>query len=240
MRLLAVLLVICSCTVTASGSNFVVAGYLPEYRLGSVDDWKPGERLDRVAERLTDLILFSVQPTAKGGLDKGAIPADHLAAAVAAKRRHGTRVLVSVGGAGRSGSFPQVTSTKSSRAKFLAELSAFLAEAQLDGVDYDWEGPGSQAEMLNYVELLVESRAALPESLISVALHPGQMLNAPAYAAVDRVHLMAYDFNGGEQVGLSGWVLSVGGRVGCAMLLAALVNRATLGLRAVRQTLTPP
>ena len=58
--------------------------------------------------------------------------------------------------------------------------------------------------MSDYARLLLYASRALHDAglLLSVALHPGQFLPRPAYDAVDRVNLMAYDMvngNGAER-----------------------------------------
>ncbi len=68
-------------------------------------------------------------------------------------------------------------------------------EEQLDGVDLDFEGIQSIDEWKSYLELLVQASGFLRKNnlLLTVALHPGQLLPPGVCNVVDRVHLMTYD-----------------------------------------------
>jgi len=113
----------------------VVAGYLPEYR------WYVDVE-SAVACCLTDLILFSVQPLASGTLDAHWInPANFARARAAADAVPGrvVNVLLSVGGAGRSGGFAAACASKGGRRKLVKSLVALLDAHALDGLDFDWE-----------------------------------------------------------------------------------------------------
>lgn len=114
------------------------------------------------------------------------------------------RVLLSVGGGGRSAHFPAVAGDKAKRARLARALAALVEAHELDGVDLDWEAPRTEDEMTDYVRLLKAVRRRLHPSsaggggaprrkLVTVAVHPGQRLPPAAVKAVDRVHLMAYD-----------------------------------------------
>jgi len=65
----------------------------------------------------------------------------------------------------------------------------------LNGVDFDWEQPSTQQEYSAYLHLIVEAADEFHRSglLVSVALHPHQLLPKEVYSHVDRIHLMAYD-----------------------------------------------
>ena len=65
----------------------------------------------------------------------------------------------------------------------------------MNGVDFDWEQPSTQQEYIAYMNLIVESAVELHRNglLVSVALHPQQLLPEDVYSYVDRIHLMAYD-----------------------------------------------
>jgi hypothetical protein len=191
-----------------SAAQQAVVGYLPEYRLGVVtDDVARFEQ--RIAPRLTDLVLFSVQPRAKDGRLEGyrLLPLPAALRPGAPARAGGMRLLVSVGGAGRSAGFGAATATGASTAAFAAELAAFVVKHGFDGADIDWEYPATPEQQRGFARLLPAVRAALDEAgggggkrlLLTAAVHGvGQPpLDAAAVAALDRVHLMSYDMAGG-------------------------------------------
>ena len=97
--------------------DFRIAGYLPEYRVDAVDP-------SQVAG-LTDLIAFSVSPRSDGSLDAKAWPNGKLEKArnLAAKAK--ARLLLAVGGWGRSKGFPGMAGNAQYRQRFVKELSNF-------------------------------------------------------------------------------------------------------------------
>jgi GH18 family chitinase len=171
-------------------ADFLVVGYLPDYRLDSFDP----ER----ARLLTDLIYFSIQPDATGGINSDRIRPDILAALRRAKEAHDTRLTLCVGGWERSRAFPALAASRNAREQFAKNLVAFCAKNHFDGVDVDWEHPRNEAEQQNYATLLVELKAAFqPRHLsLSIAMAGWQDIPAKGLAAVDRIHLMAYDADG--------------------------------------------
>ena len=131
-------------------ANFVHAAYVPEasdrsharnrialrcpsqYRFGL--DWKT------VAQRLTDVILFSIEPTSSGDLMAlQRISDETMRVAREACRASGARLLVSVGGGGRSHNFAALATFQTSRLRFASALASFALKHDLDGVDIDWE-----------------------------------------------------------------------------------------------------
>jgi hypothetical protein len=116
-------------------SGFVVSAYLPEWRYSGVD-WS------LVSQGVSHLILFSVEilPSGSiGALDR--IPSQqNLQEALSAASKNGCRILLCVGGNGRSAGFPVMVARKELRARFLKELVALLDKLKLHGVDYNWCG----------------------------------------------------------------------------------------------------
>ena len=125
------------------------------------------------------------------------------------------KILISVGGWTWSGGFSDMTLTRESRAKFIGSAVRFVETYQLDGVDIDWEYPGSPgignrnrpADKQNYTALLKELQIALRKKgkqlhrqmLTSVAtggslnfLEHTEMRKVQKY--VDTVNLMSYDY----------------------------------------------
>lgn len=169
---------------------FRVVGYLPDYR---ADGFDPA-----AARRLTDLTLFSAEPTAAGGLDLSRLaklPWDRLRAF---KTEHRVRLLLAVGGWERSAHFPAVAMAADRRKAFAAEAARVCLDRQLDGLDLDWEHPKTAAEADGYAALLGELKAAFrPHGLqLTVTVAGWQPLPAGTAAAVDWVNLMAYDHPG--------------------------------------------
>ena len=182
---------------TALADDFVVAGYLPDYR-AYID-------LAVAEEHLTDVILFSIQPGPDGqvtGSDVCCLGDEHFAMARIARgkaaitgRQSQLRIFASIGGAGRSQHFASIASNPERRKALIANLLHLCQKESLDGIDFDWEQPQSQEEFVSYLHLLVEVGQALHRAqlLLSVALHPNQRLTPQLYDIVDRIHLMAYD-----------------------------------------------
>lgn len=122
------------CALSASNStDFIVSAYLPEWRYSGVD-WS------LVTQGVSHLILFSVEilPSGSiGALDR--IPSPHnLQQARSAAERNGCRIMLCVGGNGRSAGFPVIVARQELRARFVKELVALLDKLQLHGVDYNW------------------------------------------------------------------------------------------------------
>lgn len=171
----------------AYGGEPVLAGYLPHYRVPSEvpGSWK----------HLTDLICFSVAPDAKGQLPKPIFPEPVMAGYQKIQKQTGCRLWLSVGGWGRSDSFPKVTADPERREVLGQSLLGCVVEHGFHGVDLDWEHPRGEMELKAYGQLISELRTALdPQGcLVSVAQASWQDLGQALYSQVHRVHLMSYD-----------------------------------------------
>jgi GH18 family chitinase len=179
------------CVAQSTAGSFAVVAYLPDYRVDAID-------LARTA-RVTDVVYFSIEPKPSGELDLRRAPAQAIAKLRQAKQRHHTRLLVAVGGWDRSSGFKAVVSNPRARARFVANLSEFCQRYGLDGIDFDWEHPQTRQEEQAYGSLLAEvKRAFAPRGwLVTVAGAAWQNLDKGVLAAVDRVHVMAYDHGEG-------------------------------------------
>ncbi len=87
--------------------DFRIAGYLPEYRVDGIGP-------EQVAG-LTDLIVFSVSPRNDGSLDAKAWPKHRLDKARKLADAAKARLLLAVGGWGRSAGFPGMAGNEQSR-----------------------------------------------------------------------------------------------------------------------------
>ena len=165
--------------------SFSVVGYLPNYRI----DGLKTEQL----EGMTELIYFSIEPTAEGGLPVAPISQGHLDRL--REFRLGTEILISVGGWGRSEHFPALAADVASRGRFIQLLKSYCLENGFSGVDYDWEHPKNQREIEDFASLIAETRCAfeLDGLKVTVAQASWQDLGTKVYKNVHQVHLMAYD-----------------------------------------------
>ncbi|MBN1876029.1 MAG: glycoside hydrolase family 18 protein [Anaerolineae bacterium] len=177
-----------STLVGSSSHEFVIVGYLPEYR--ALD---PGW-----GAYITDIVYFSASIYATGGLDVERLEARTFADLRGMRERYGTRVFMAIGGWGRSQNFAIVTTNPVLRQQFVQTLTTYCLDNALNGVDFDWEFPANEEEVQGYTLLLAEvQKAFAPHGLqVSVALAAWQDLGPEAYQAVDRIHIMAYDHEG--------------------------------------------
>jgi len=164
---------------------FAVVGYFPDYR--ALDPaW---------ARRLTDIVYFSAEPRADGTLDTSRFNPETLAQLNLLKKQYGLRVHISIGGWERSSGFAAMTSDSKTRERFIENLTRYLLENNLDGVDFDWEFPEDDSQLKNYIALLTEAKSALEPfgMTVSVALSPDFKESLEEFAVADRIHIMSYD-----------------------------------------------
>lgn len=115
-------------------------------------------------------------------------------------REHGVSVLISVGGWGLEKEFEAIAADPAIRAVFVQNLVDFAAEYELDGVDIDWEYPVVGVSDGNYLALMRELRAALPDHVLLTTAVPAYGRNADGFPAesfevLDFVNLMVYDLS---------------------------------------------
>ena len=147
-----VLLILAGCAVSSSSLNdnndFVVGGYLPDYRTYI--------NINATALHLTDLMLFSLTPESvlqyaspESGKSSEVccLSSDHyelIRKAKAYKREHkkddNFRLIVTVGGGGRSKGFADVViGSTHLKEKFVKGLVKVCQSEGLDGIDLDFE-----------------------------------------------------------------------------------------------------
>lgn len=177
---------ILSAQLRADDADWVVAGYLPNYRIA---EWS-GE-----VGPVTDVILFGYSVSPDGKFDASKISASHRAAVQEAKQKSGCRVLFCVGGWGKSSGFAKMSADPELRKEFVQQIAAYCQENGFDGVDYDWEHPEDAAQIKTLAQLLTETKNNFAEHgwLVTIAQASWQPLGKACYDAIDRVHLMSYD-----------------------------------------------
>jgi GH18 family chitinase len=170
--------------------EFRVIAYLPEYRGAG---FEVGE-----AQALTDLVIFSAAAGEDGAIDMSSLRRFPWARARQLKKETRARLILCVGGWGRSKGFPVVAAEPAKRKAFAESAVRICLEQRLDGVDLDWEHPKNAAEEDSYGKLLADLHYEFePHGLLLSATVAGwQKLTDEAIASVDAVQLMAYDHDG--------------------------------------------
>jgi GH18 family chitinase len=117
---------------------------------------------------------------------------------VEAAHSHGVRVNIAVGGWGWDNEFEQLAAIPESRSAFVQNLVEFVNQYQLDGVDIDWEYPDQGQSAQNYLALMKELRAALPDKEISTAVisfgdDVGLGIPDETFELIDQLNVMTYD-----------------------------------------------
>jgi chitinase len=134
------------------------------------------------------------------------------------KRSHasGVKVLISIGGWGWDAQFEAVAASPQKRTVFIREALKVVDEYGFDGVDIDWEYPDPGQSAQNYLALITELRAALPDRLLTTAVissgdETGLGIPAETFALLDFINVMTYDEPGHAtmeqfQTGLDYWL----------------------------------
>ena len=107
------------------------------------------------------------------------------------------KVLISVGGWGWDKQFEAMAADSESRSAFVRNLTAFVQEYQLDGADIDWEYPDAGESSQNFLSLIQELRAAMPDKRLTTAVvsygEHGLGIPPESFRSLDFVNVMTYD-----------------------------------------------
>ena len=166
---------------------FRIVGYLPDYRISVINQsW---------GKHLTDIIYFSIAPKASGELDTSKLNKKTIKKLQAFAKHSKARILICIGGWGRSKEFASMATDKERRHTFILNLTEFCKKHGFSGADFDWEFPQGKQQEEAYTFLLTETKNAFRSHgmIVTVAVGQNKKLSADAYKAVDYVHLMSYD-----------------------------------------------
>lgn len=113
------------------------------------------------------------------------------------------KMIVSVGGWGNSDGFGPMVADDEARARFVNDITDFCLDNGYDGIDLDWEYPGT-TDRANFVKLVQELRDTFDDQevplTISIALPSSDWRNGYDIAAlrdlIDYFGIMTYDFHG--------------------------------------------
>lgn len=192
-------------TSTPAASPFIILAYATD---GIVADIIP-------YHQLTHINYSFLTPKADGSFN----PLNNswkLKQIVASAHQHNVRVSISVGGWGWDEQFEELAANPESRSAFVQNLSAFINEYQLDGADIDWEYPDAGQSSQNFLALITELRAAMPDKLLTTAVvaygdNNGIGTPTESFELFDFVNIMTYDNPGHGSMeqfekGLSYWI----------------------------------
>lgn len=174
-------------THSASAPPFIILAYAME---GIDADIIP-------YDRLTHINYPFLIPNADGSFNPIS-NSGKLRQIVSAARGHNVRVSISVGGWGWDAQFEELAANPESRTDFVQNLKAFIEEYQLDGADIDWEYPDPGKSSLNFLALIQELRAALPDKLLTTAVvsygnEYGSGIPRESFELFDFVNIMTCD-----------------------------------------------
>lgn len=183
-----------------SDRTFVIAGYLPDYRLTG---WVPPD-----TAALTDLIYFSVEPPADGVVRDDILTEDVLSRLHALQRELNCRLLLCVGGGRRSEGFAELAGDADARDRFIEGASRWCLDHGFAGIDYDWEHPQGDHEVADYADLITATKRRFEADglIVTVAQATWLDLGQPVYEAVDRVHLMSYNHPYPQATLMKSWI----------------------------------
>jgi len=164
--------------------GFAVVGYVPEYRMDAIN-W------EQAVAFTTHLVLFSLEPKADGELDgvdrlKAVLRPGSTLRNALSKVKTPAKILVTIGGAGRSGHFPKLAGNKKARKKLARDTARLFRDLpMLAGLDLDWEAPTTMTQWRDFGRLAQELRTTWDESqggtdeetmadrLLTMTYHPG-------------------------------------------------------------------
>ena len=173
-----------------------IVGYFPSWQ---------GDVQDIQYQYLTHIMYSFVLPNDDGSLqplDEESIA--ELGDLVLLAHGQGVKVGIALGGwnDGDDSAFVELTANSATRTAFVNNITDFVVQHNLDGVDMDWEYPSSNEEAEDYTALMTELRAALDElsgekfltaAVIAQGDWNGQYIQSTVFDQVDFLNIMAYD-----------------------------------------------
>jgi len=176
--------------IIKDGSFLKIVGYLPEYRIGSLHT--------DMFEYCTEIIYFSIEPASDGSLILRESTLEDLQKLTLMRGNRDVRLLISLGGWGRSAHFAEMALSDSARQAFTINLTNFLLDQELDGADIDWEFPADGSEEEAEMWLFRDLKEAFQENNLLLTTAQSSWYNGHPNSLdfVDRVHIMSYDHSG--------------------------------------------
>ena len=182
------------------GALLLAATYAQAFNVvGYFISWgSPGLEETLRYEYLTHINYSFLLPTASGGLDPTFSSAEQLDRVVQLAHSKNVKVLISVGGwnNGDDSAFHNIAASPALRNTFINNLYNYVIQHNLDGVDVDWEFPGSEGSdgfLLLMSELSERLRGSGKLLTAAVWGWNADGVAGSVYPYVDFLNLMTYD-----------------------------------------------
>jgi len=177
-------------TVTPSpspASQFIILAYATDAIIANIIPY----------DKLTHINYSFLTPKADGTFNP-IVNGWKLKQIIGTARQYNVKVSISVGGWGWDAQFEELAANPETRTAFVQNLKAFVDEYQLDGVDIDWEYPDPGLSSQNFLALIQELRAAIPDKLLTTAVvsygdEHGIGVPSESFEYFDFVNVMTYD-----------------------------------------------
>jgi hypothetical protein len=147
-------------------------------------------------DRLTHILYFSLSPKQNGDLDYKNVDLSDQQELVAHAHANGVKVLISAGGAGRCTHFSTMAGNPAARENFVAKLTQYCLEHNLEGADLDWEPVYSEADRNSYSALARDLNQAFEPHALMLTIAVGAFeheIVPQAIGCFDWLSVMAYD-----------------------------------------------
>lgn len=171
----------------------------PYYRSDFHMQWNPDLLTEKNFSTITDLIYFSVSVDNEGNVIGADAP--HLLKGIDSlkKLRDNKLVNLIIGVTPNAKIMSGVAADETRRKTFASQLAQFVKEQSLQGIDIDWEYPGSNEDWNNYALLLNDIREAVGASGVSLSIATAMYYKpAPSdvFDQLDFLNNMSYDARG--------------------------------------------
>jgi GH18 family chitinase len=163
-----------------------IVGYVPTYRQSLF------AQMD--LNLVTHINYFAIKVNNDGSLNIAGVNDANLATVVSAAHAKGVGVSITIG----PQTFATVAASAAARTNFAANIVAYCAARNLDGVDIDWEPPATGVNQANYALLINDLfQQTGPAGLkLTAATNPWTMeIPVAATNQMDWVNVMCYDFD---------------------------------------------
>jgi len=166
----------------------VVFGFLPDYRFDAAN-------YEFIVPRVSHLCLFGSEANPETGLVVERLPSSETMNTIRAlARKSETKLLLGLGGAGRSGFFSALASDERKFEAFVKSVSVLIRREQLSGIELNWMYPSNDKEIKTLIKMVFRLKREMENEIIISMAIPTVPSFARYFAKTpfDFFHVMAY------------------------------------------------